>query len=231
MVWNGVHFNTHTVIPWQLIAVLLVVYVGAVVAYWAIKRPSLTTRDTVYMGLVAALLVIYHFFLTPLLPTLAVLSAFFDLSMIGMIYLLLTVASLVGKPGAVGLTIIVYDLLGDLVHYGFGGEPFWIVGDAMAYAMILDIWLIFRDGGMMTAARGRVGRLLPFLDGALGGVSYAISVPLFFMGFWGSFVHGFIFNPAMIEFRTLAALPEGVVFGLLVTPFVVYTKRIVKGRL
>ncbi len=229
MVWNGVHFNTDTVIPWPIIITLAIVYLASLILYWKIKAPKknfkFTTRDATYMGLVAAILVVYHYFITPFMPSFTVFNDFFNLSLIGDIYMLLVVAALVGKPGSVAITVMVYDLLGDITHYGFGGEPFWIIGDIMAYAMIIDLWLIFRENNFMSSK----DKVLPFLDGAIGGVAYSISVPLFFMGFWGSFVHGFIFNPTFVLFRTLASIPEGVIFGLILTPFVMYTKKVVRG--
>ncbi len=229
MIWNGVHFNTYTVIPWPIIATLTAVYLASLILYWKIKaskkNPRFTTRDATYMGLVAAMLVVYHYFIASFIPSFTVFNNFFDLSLIGDIYLLLVVAALVGKPGSIAITIIVYDLLGDITHYGFGGEPFWIIGDIMAYAMIIDLWLIFRENDFMTSLRA-----ISFLDGAIGGVAYSVSVPLFFMGFWGSFVHGFIFNSTFIFFRTLASIPEGIIFGIFLTPFVVYTKKVVKSQ-
>ncbi|MGC8557796.1 MAG: hypothetical protein ACP5NC_02235 [Nitrososphaeria archaeon] len=224
MVWNGVHFNTYTVIPWPVMVLLVAIYLGSLLVYWNAdkKRPILTTRDASYIGLAAAILVVYNYFVAPLLPSVSILNDFFNISMIGDIYLLLLVAALVGKPGSVGITIIVFDLLGDITHYGFGGEPFWIIGDVIAYAFIIDMWLIIRKNKFMST------RGMSFLDGVIGGIAYSVSVPLFFMGFWGSFVHGYLFNPNFVVFRTLASLPEGIVFGLLVTPFVIYTKSVVK---
>ncbi|MGC9211559.1 MAG: hypothetical protein ACP5FU_05345, partial [Nitrososphaeria archaeon] len=141
MVWNGVHFNTYTVIPWPIIVVLAIIYLTSLILYWRLKAPEknlkLTTRDATYMGLVAAILVVYHYFITPFIPSFSLLNDFFNLSLIGDIYMLLVVAALTGKPGSVAITVIVYDLLGDITHYGFGGEPFWIIGDVMAYAMII----------------------------------------------------------------------------------------------
>ncbi|MGC9146050.1 MAG: hypothetical protein ACP5GS_08105 [Nitrososphaeria archaeon] len=70
IVWNGVHFNTYTVIPWPIIVVLAIIYLTSLILYWRLKAPEknlkLTTRDATYMGLVAAILV-YHYFITPLL--------------------------------------------------------------------------------------------------------------------------------------------------------------------
>jgi hypothetical protein len=230
MVWNGVHFNTYTVIPWPVMASLIAIYIGSIIAYWTInpknKRPMLTTRDMTYMGLVAAMLVVYNYFIAPLVPSISVLDDFFQLSMIGDIYMLLLVAALVSKPGSVGITVIMFDLLGDITHYGFGGEPFWIIGDVIAYAMIIDLWLIFRRGNFMSSHIKK--SIMPFMDGIMGGIAYAVSVPLFFMGFWGSFVHGFIFNYHFVLFRVVLSIPEGIIFGIIVTPLVIYTRTALK---
>lgn len=234
MVWNGVHFNTCTVIPWPIMVLLIAIYIGSMIAYWNInaetKRPMLTTRDITYMGLVAAILVVYNYFIAPLVPSISVLNDFFQLSMIGDIYMFLIVAALVSKPGSVGITVIMFDLLGDITHYGFGGEPFWIIGDVIAYAMIIDIWLIFRRDNFMSVHINSKSKnsIMPFIDGIMGGIAYAISIPLFFQGFWGSFVHGFIFNYHFVLFRVVLSIPEGIVFGIIVTPLVIYTQIAVK---
>ncbi|MGC8570083.1 MAG: hypothetical protein ACP5L1_01985, partial [Caldivirga sp.] len=60
MVWNGVHFNLHTIIPWPIMLIWALVYFGLLAWAWGIGREKPFSRfktiDFVYIALIAALM-------------------------------------------------------------------------------------------------------------------------------------------------------------------------------
>lgn len=151
MVWNGVHFNLNTIIPWYVILIWTLLYFALLAWAWRPKegRPfgNFKTIDFVYIALIAALLIVYNFFISPLIPKVGTVTTYFYYPIIGETFLVMLAAALVGKPGSAGgLTMFIYTLLSDIIHYGFGGEPFWFIYEVTSYAAIIDLWLIYRGG-------------------------------------------------------------------------------------
>nr|KJR72076.1 MAG: hypothetical protein TU36_04220 [Vulcanisaeta sp. AZ3] len=249
MVWNGVHFNLNTIIPWPVVLIWVVIYFALLAWAWRPRegRPfgNFKTIDFVYIALVAALLIVYNFFISPLIPKVGAVTTYFYYPVIGEMFLLLLAAALVGKPGAAGLTIFVYTLLSDIIHYGFGGEPFWFIYEVSAYAALIDMWLIYRGGYFMTphkpyrvssgsgVAGGveeveeelRPAKALFVLDAVIGGATISAAFPLWYRGFWATFVEGLTYTPSFWAITTVVSVLSGVVLGLVVLPFIYYIKR------
>jgi hypothetical protein len=141
----------HTVIPWWGMAIYFII-IAALFAYGWKKHllANFRTVDYVYMGLLSAILVIWNFFISPLIPRFSAITTIFYYPTIGELFILFLVASLIGKPGSVSIMMIIYTLLSDIFHYGFGGEPFWFVYEVTAYAILIDLYLIVRGKYMGT---------------------------------------------------------------------------------
>ncbi|MGC8600398.1 MAG: hypothetical protein ACP5LX_05035 [Nitrososphaeria archaeon] len=258
MTWNGVHFNMHTVIPWWGMAIYFII-IAALFAYgW--KRHLLAnfrTVDYVYMGLLAAILVIWNFFISPLIPRFSAITTIFYYPTIGELFILFLVAALIGKPGSVSIMMLIYTLLSDIFHYGFGGEPFWFIYEVTAYAILIDLYLIVRGKYMGTpyqrvlsfkaqvtaeqAAQAQAGKTakpkenvrkipgLYFLDGAVVGFVVFIAYNFWYQGFWATFVEGYLYTLHYVLFETLTNGIGGIVVGIILAPLVYYIKKVIVG--
>jgi hypothetical protein len=58
------------------------------------------------------------------------------------------VVALVRKVGS-GITVFTaYDLISDFMHFGFKGEPLWLVEDALTYGLFMDIVIFITKGNL-----------------------------------------------------------------------------------
>lgn len=245
-VWNGVYFNTNTIIPWPIVLAFTLIYFGLLAWAWRPREGrafgKFRTLDFVYVALVAALTIVYNFFISPLIPKVGSITTYFYYPLIGEIFLLQLVAALSGRPGVVGLTMFVYTLLSDIVHYGFGGEPFWFIYEMTAYGALIDLWLIYRgeaiftpylkapkmalDGGEVEEAAPPSDIGVVFADGVISGAWIGMAYPFWWRGFWGTFVTGYVTTVQFWAITSVTGLLAGAVMGALVAPLVAYIKRV-----
>nr|KJR73997.1 MAG: hypothetical protein TU35_02565 [Thermoproteus sp. AZ2] len=251
-IWNGVYFNLSTIIPWYVVLIFTVLYFGLLAWAWRPRegRPfgSFKTIDFVYIALMAALTIVYNFFISPLIPKVGSVTTYFYYPLIGEIFLIGLAAALVGKPGAAGLAMFIYTLLSDIIHYGFGGEPFWFIYEMTAYGALIDLWLIYRgeafftpylkppralatDGGEAEGeseeeARPPRSSWIIFADGALSGAWMSLAYPFWWRGFWGTFVTGYKTTVQFWAVTSAAALGAGIVMGIIVAPLIYYIKQV-----
>lgn len=246
-VWNGVYFNTNTIIPWPVVLLFSLLYFGLLAWAWMpqANKPfgKFRTIDFVYVALTAALLIVYNFFISPLIPKVGAVTTYFYYPLIGEIFLLQLVAALSGKPGVVGLTMFIYTLLSDIVHYGFGGEPFWFIYEVTAYGALIDLWLIIRgeaaftpylraarvatDGGQPAEEVSPGGNMMwVFIDGAIAGGWISLAYPFWWRGFWGTFVIGYKTTVQFWAITSATQLVAGLVVGAILGPLIYYIKRV-----
>jgi len=239
--WNGVHFDTNTVVPaWAMILYALLALVLFAYGWRKHLLSKLSTVDFVYVGLLSSLLVIWNFFLAPLIPSVTALTSWFYYPDIGEVVILLLVAALIGKPGSVTVTVVVYDLLSDMFHYGFGGEPFWLIQEILAKAVLLDLYLLLRGRffatnvlGTKAGSKGELRlRTVPGLflvDSVIGGLVVALDYPVFYRGFFATFVEGISYTSNYVLVTSLVSIAGGVIMGLLAAPLVVYVRKALTG--
>ena len=247
------HFNLNTIIPWPIVLLWTLLYFALLAWAWRPKegRPfgNFKTIDFVYIALAAALMVVYDFFIEPLIPRVGAVTTYFDYLIIGRLFLTLLAAALVGKPGSAGLTLFTFNLLADITHYGFGGEPFWFVYEITAYATAIDLWLIYRGRYYMTPFQGvlsksanpgvgeggsveeleeelKPAKALFIIDALISGITVSTAYPFWWRGFWGPFVSGLSFTPSFWAITSIASIGAGAVLGLVVSPFIYYIKRV-----
>lgn len=256
MTWNGVSFNLHSVIPWWGIVIYFLVIIGLLVYAWNKHTlANFKTVDFVYMGLLAAILVIYNFFISPLIPKFTAVTSVFYYTTIGELFILFLVAALIGKAGSVMIMMFIYTLLSDIFHYGFGGEPFWFIYEITAYAALIDMYLLLRGkymgtpyqrtfrAAVTTVQTTQTGektkqkegvRKIPgmyFIDGAVVGFVVMIGYSFWYQGFWATFVEGTLYAPNYVLFQTATNGLGGIVAGIILAPLVYYIKKVIVGSL
>ncbi len=81
-----------------------------------------STTDIIYIAIGGAFSVVWEFYIGAFFGKL-VPSKFVDIAFLGRLYIVFIVAGMLGKVGVGMLTLFLYTLLSDLLHYGFFGEP------------------------------------------------------------------------------------------------------------
>ncbi|MDG7035354.1 MAG: hypothetical protein JRN37_03090 [Nitrososphaerota archaeon] len=210
-------------IPWPIIFGYFVIAIG--IAVWVGRRNGglgrLNTLDYVYIGVGGAFAVVWDFYLGAFIGRAIPSTPFFDISFIGEFLIVLVIVSVVRKFGVGMLTMFVYTLLGDLFHYGFGGEPVYLFYEALTYGLFFDLMIVASRGNIFGVAgkiRNSVNttRWVGSLEGAIIGYLFgAIPYAIFWLGFFAPFVYGGVVTWGRIYFLLWAYGISNVPVGIL----------------
>lgn len=140
---------------------------------------------------------------------------------------------MVRKVGSGMLTLFIFDLLSDIFHYGFGGEPMFFIYESLTYGLLIDIFIAATSGKLFgigykpsnvssSGGEEEVGRktrtivtVLAVVEGAILGALWAIPDPIFYLAFFGPFIYGSYVNWGHITFDLIAFLPGDIIFGII----------------
>ncbi|MEM0139775.1 MAG: hypothetical protein QXZ44_04095 [Ferroplasma sp.] len=242
MGFNGISgiVNAPAEIPWEL--VLLFFGAGLLFVFvWGKKTGALakfTTVDLIYIGIGAAFAVVWEFYIGAFLGKLIPANPFFSVTYTGRLIALLIVAGLVRKVGVGMVSMFIFDLLGDLISYGFSGEPMFLTYEVLTYGLMMDIIIAVagknlfgvRSPAKKPSARkgktevnknqGNVGLFssipavyLAAIEGMAIGILWAFPDPLFYKGFIDPFLYGGIVDWETIVFDIAAAIPAAIILG------------------
>jgi len=106
------------------------------------------------------------------------------------------VVALVRKVGS-GITVFTaYDLISDFIHFGFKGEPLWLVEDALTYGLFMDIAIFITKGNLFGILDNDKLKqnLSAIVEGLLLGFAFSFVHPFFTYGFIAPLTFGFIPN-------------------------------------
>ena len=59
-----------------------------------------------------------------------------------------TVVALVRKVGSGIAVFTVYNLISDFIHFGFRGDPLWLIEDALTYGLFMDVVIFITKGNL-----------------------------------------------------------------------------------
>ena len=248
MGFNGIggYLNSPGMIPWQIV---LVYFVAALVFVFAFSRktgaePKFKTVDFVYIGVGAAFVTVWEFFVGPFLDKFIPpgLTAYIGFGFFGRILIVLIIAGLVRKVGTGMLTMAIFNLLGDVFHYGFGGEPIYTIYETLTYGLFIDVFIAVTRGRLFgigekieegkEAVRQAFGSLrrhlwiAPAITGGLLGFLWAIPDNVLYAGFFSPFLYGGVVNWESIRFGFFAALPGNIIFGIIAGFIAVRVSRV-----
>ncbi|MFP3218768.1 hypothetical protein [Acidianus sp.] len=150
MSFNGIAgaVNEPGEIPWEL--VLLYFLVALAIAFLLGKRSgglkAFNTLDLIYIGIGSAFAVAWEFYIAGFLDRFIPSNPFVSVGFWGRIIIVFIVAALVRKVGVGMLTLFIFDVLGDIFHYGFGGEPMYFIYETFTYGLFVDL-MIAATGG------------------------------------------------------------------------------------
>jgi len=248
MGFNGIKgvLNAPGMIPWEIVVIY---FLGAVVValYLGKKTGGLRTFktiDLVYIGIGGALMVVWDFYIGSFLNRFFPSTPFIDFGFWGRLIITFVIAALVRKVGAGMATLFVYNLLGDIFHYGFGGEPMYFIYEVLTYGLFLDIALAATGGNLFPISRvkkaetnGEIGNsqvsktettAMNMIKGGILGATFALPDPLFYSGFIGPFLYGGYVNWERILFHIGAFLPGDIVAGVLAALIAMRILRVVR---
>jgi len=223
------------VIGYFIVALIIALFIA-----WRKKGfAQFTTLDWVFIGIGAAFAVVWQFFIGSFLGGLLpsgiatyVPIAFWG----GQLFSMMVIAVLVRKVGVGMISFVVYSFLGDLFHYGFGGEPIYFFYEALTYGLFLDLMIAFTGGDIMAvkssmkasaesmggAKGGGSSRklvILMIIEGAIIGFLFAFPDPIIYSGFFASFINGYTVtwqsNYATLTSYIVSGIPGGAIAAIL----------------
>jgi len=207
MSFNGIggYLNSPAMIPLPIIVAYFAVVISFVVIY-SKKEGGLSkfkTVDLIYIGVGSAFTVVWEFFIGPLLDKVVPsgLTAYIGFGFFGRILIVFIIAGLVRKVGTGMLSLAIFNILGDIFHYGFGGEPIYTIYETFTYGLFIDLAIAVSRGHLfgvgLERAKSTVKSVLRTKETVQGaqtvddppapGYSW-YSHPLFLAGFTGAIV-------------------------------------------
>ncbi len=248
MGFNGIggYLNSPGMIPWEIVVVY---FVAVLVFVFAFSRktggePKFKTVDLVYIGVGSAFVVVWEFFIGPFLDKFvpAGATAYIGFGFFGRILIVLVIAGLVRKVGTGMLTMFIFNLLGDIFHYGFGGEPIYTVYETLTYGLFVDVIIAVTKGHLFgigakieegkqaakqaLASLSRRALIVPAVTGGFIGLLWAIPGNVLYPGFFSPFLYGGIVNWQSIIFSFFASLPGNIIFGIIAGLIAVRISRV-----
>ncbi len=227
---NGIQGNLNIagMIPWEIVLAYFVIALGFVL-YYSHKTEGLNgfkTVDFVYIGIGAAFTVVWEFFIGPLMDKIVPpgLTAFIGFGFFGRIIIIFIIAGLVKKPGVGMMSMAIFDILGDIFHYGFSGEPMFVVYESLTYGLFIDLAITIKKGNLFGnfSKKAKEGikaqsmsrqRLFAAITGGIIGFTWAFPGSFFYNGFFGPFLYGSIVNWQAILIGFAESIPGNVIFG------------------
>ena len=162
MGFNGIAGNLSEpgIIPWPIVAIYFAL-ASLFLFYIARKNGSLSrfkTVDYVYVGIGAAFMIVWNFFVGPFLDKFVPSGAasFIGFGSLGQFVILLIVIGVVRKVGVGMLGWAIYDILADIYSYGFGGEPIYLIYKMFAFGIIMDLWIAATRGKPFGIGSGKI---------------------------------------------------------------------------
>ncbi len=147
MGFNGIggYLSEPGMIPYWVV----IIYFAVVLSFiflWGKRTGAtrkFTTLDYVYIGIGAALANVWEFYIGSFLNRAVPsgLTSFIDFAFWGRLFILLVVATITRKVGTGMLSLAIFNLLSDILHYGFSGEPIFTMYETLTYGLFLDIMI------------------------------------------------------------------------------------------
>ena len=196
-------------IPWEIVAFYFIT--APTVLYLVARKEGIIRRfntlDYVYIGIGAAAATVWEFFIGSYVDR-ALAIRYIDLAFWGRMFILIVVAAVVRKFGVGMISLVVFDVLADIVHYGWSGQPLFFIYEGLTYGLFIDLIIVLSKGRPFEGKRA-------LLQGALVGFLWGLPEPLLWEGFLRPFIYGGIVNWPKIEFDILTSFPFTTAVGML----------------
>ncbi|BCS93058.1 hypothetical protein [Metallosphaera javensis (ex Sakai et al. 2022)] len=126
------------------------------------------------------------------------------------VFFFLTVG-VVRKVGSGMFTMAVFDIVGDILHFGFTGEPLWLIEDILTYGLLTDVAIFLTKGKIF--GHGTRGTVLTVFEGAILGFAFSFVHPFLTYGFLAPLIFGFVPDQARVLYLLVTYIPGDVFVG------------------
>ncbi|QGR19708.1 hypothetical protein [Stygiolobus azoricus] len=157
-------------------------------------KPRFTTLDLVYIGIGGAFVAIADHTIGDMIFLPNGIYPIINPPFWFRIITSFIVIALVRKVGSGMAVFTTYDLISDILHFGFEGEPLWLIEDALTYGLFMDVAIFLTKGNLFGVLESDVSRqsLKAIVEGILLGFAFSFVHPFFTYGFIAPLIHGFI---------------------------------------
>ncbi|BFH73378.1 hypothetical protein SJAV_13220 [Sulfurisphaera javensis] len=213
MVFNHIEGNINIPgeIPWEIVAAYFIIV--PLLLYLIAKKEKIikkfTTLDYVYIGIGAAIATVWEFFIGSFLDR-ALAIRYIDLAFWGRMFILILVVAIVRKFGAGMLSLVIFDVLADAVHYGWAGQPLFFIYEGLTYGLFIDLIIVITKGRPFEG-----NKIFVALQGAIVGFLWSLPDPILWEGFLRPFIYGGIVNWDKIGFDIITSFPFTTIVGVI----------------
>ncbi|MQL55756.1 hypothetical protein [Acidianus ambivalens] len=186
---------------------------AAIVAVFILRKSKFTSTDFALAGIGGALVSVADhiigdaiFLPSPIYPIINPPVWF-------RILVFFIVIGVIRKVGAGMLSMAVFDIVGDLIKFGFTGEPLWLIEDILTYGLMADIFIFITKGRIFGIGDKKDQLLIAGIEGGALGLLFSFVHPFFTYGFIAPIVFGFVPNQARVMFLFISSIPGDVFIG------------------
>ncbi len=199
--------------------------ISAVLAFLLIKKskPNFSTLDLIYIGIGGAIAAIGDHFIGDLIYLPQGIYPVVNPPVWFRMFLLFVTIALVRKVGSGMMAAAVFDIIGDLLHFGFKGEPLWLIEDILTYGLFLDIGIYISKGKIFGIGVEKGGLFISLIEGGILGLAFAIVHPIFTFSLIAPIVFGFVPNVQEVEYLLATYIIGDSAIG---TILAIFAKRI-----
>ncbi|AWR96171.1 hypothetical protein DFR86_00485 [Acidianus sulfidivorans JP7] len=207
----------YVIIGYSIVAVILAV----VLVYKTKALKKFSTLDYVYVGIGGAAVAVLEHIIGDAIFVPAPFYPWINPPIIFRVLSAFVVVGIVRKFGAGMLTMGVYDIVSDIIHFSFYGEPLWLFEDVITYGLMADIAILVTKGNLFNSKR----TWLNPVEGGVLGFAWSFTHPFFTYGFIAPLVFGFIPNVGRIFFLFETYAVTMVILGVIAA---ILANRIIK---
>lgn len=197
--------------PGEYAAALAYLAAAAAIAVFIIwrSRDRMRLMDYAIIGVGGALISIADHVIGDAIYVPSPIYPFINPSLWFRFFVFIIVIGAVRKVGSGMLSMAVFDIVGDLLHFGFSGEPLWLIEDVLTYGFMADVLIFLTKDRLFGIGAGRYQAPLAVAEGAALGFAMSLVHPLFTYGFFAPIIKGFYPNANYIRFMVVSYIPGG----------------------
>ncbi len=214
--------------PWEVVVAYFII--ASIIAAIIIKKSNerMTTIDFVYAAIGGAVVAVADHIVGDLIYLPSPIYPIINPPVWLRIVAFFVTVGLIRKVGSGMFAMGIFDITGDLIHFGFGGEPLWLIEDVLTYGLMADITIFLTNRKIFGIGAGKLSALLAILEGAILGFFFSFVHPFFTYGFFAPFIFGFAPNAQRILYLFVTYVPGDIIIGTISALFANRVAKVVQ---